>query len=76
MKEINIKLDGMQAGLILGAVLTEAFVTISALRKWRKAEKRAEEAETKAWIQGLTMTLQDIQIKSLQREIDESKAKS
>lgn len=76
MKEIKINLNGMEAGLILGAVLTEAFVTISALRKWRKAEKRADTAEWKADVHEAVMSLQHIQIKQLQAELFESKAKS
>lgn len=73
---MEIKLNNKQIGIIVGAAIVEACAVGKLLSKMWKERKRANDAETRAWTQGLIMQLQDFQIKELKKEIDESKAKS
>ena len=73
MKNIEIKLNGWQAGAIMAAVVTEAVLGFVALHKRRKETKRAIEAEVKSWCSSMEIAIQDMKIKNLEKKIEELK---
>ena len=73
---MEIKLNGWQAGTIMGCVIAEAVVGFVALHKWKKERERANDAELRTMCREIELGAQNIHIKSLERKITELESKS
>lgn len=66
---MEIKLNGLEAGIIMGVVIMEAAIALHALNKAEKATKRARDAELKAAIYDFDSFVKGLQIKDLKKDI-------
>lgn len=71
---MEIRLNKWQFGAMVAGVTAQTVATIVALRKWRRAEKRANAAEWNSFIRGCTINLQGFQIKEMKKEFEKDKA--
>lgn len=72
---MEIRLTGKEAGIILVASAVQAAIGCFALRKWKDAEKRADDAELKAAVYDLDRAAKGVKIKILEKEIAKLKSK-
>lgn len=65
---MEIKLNGIEAGIVMGTVVVEAVIGFSALRRLRKVSKKANEKAFEAAIYKFSDYVKDIRIKQLEKE--------
>ena len=72
---MEIKLNGLEAGIIMGCVILEAAIGLVALHHLDKETERADEAEFKAAVYDFDRFVKGIQIDRLTKENEELKSK-